>query len=340
MVFLNICQLWTNIALSTPSLWTAVQIDSPAAKTFDQLFETWIRRARSLPISLSLTGPWNERVQASVKQHAHRLEDLQLDIESEEIFEHLGKAKFSCLRALKLVAIPQDIIQRLMYFRDSDTCVEMLRAAPGLVECDFVNLYYEDSPWFHHQAPLLTHTSLHHLRLGDPQHSNSACILQQLTLPSLQTLLISHFDISPDDLVSFLERSSPPLESLKIDMGNVREPHVIAACLRLVRSLSDLVLLYPELHNLDVILASDQKILPNLRNLTIWGYFDHPTQYQTLISLITARRASRHSQLQSFRLITTHSSSYAPNTETVAALRQLVEDGMVIHIGPENGNLI
>ncbi|KAJ7490684.1 hypothetical protein FB451DRAFT_1023389, partial [Mycena latifolia] len=80
MIFLNVCQLWSHIALSTPSLWPTIHIRSPRAKTFDRLFVTWMERAPDLPVTLSLVGSLDRPVQVAVKEHAHRLQNIELSM--------------------------------------------------------------------------------------------------------------------------------------------------------------------------------------------------------------------------------------------------------------------
>ncbi|KAJ6487177.1 hypothetical protein C8R47DRAFT_979255 [Mycena vitilis] len=50
--FISICHLWSNIALSTPSLWNIIHTGRPNATHL----ETWLSRARSLLISLVIRG--------------------------------------------------------------------------------------------------------------------------------------------------------------------------------------------------------------------------------------------------------------------------------------------
>ncbi|KAJ6487198.1 hypothetical protein C8R47DRAFT_979188, partial [Mycena vitilis] len=50
-LFLSICHLWSNIALSTPSLWNTIHIDNDSADWDLMHLEAWLSRARSLPVS-------------------------------------------------------------------------------------------------------------------------------------------------------------------------------------------------------------------------------------------------------------------------------------------------
>ncbi|KAJ7120475.1 hypothetical protein C8R43DRAFT_900795 [Mycena crocata] len=80
MVLLAICHAWSDIALSTPLLWTAIDIDSQRTSRFYKLFEVWLARARSLPLTLSLHGSMDPHIHALVKMHAHQVQNLELYI--------------------------------------------------------------------------------------------------------------------------------------------------------------------------------------------------------------------------------------------------------------------
>ncbi|KAJ7704963.1 hypothetical protein B0H17DRAFT_1193450 [Mycena rosella] len=325
--FLNICHAWSNIALATPALWSAIYMKSPRTETFEQRFMTWIQRASGLPISLALRGSLDQHVQASVKQHTHRLHHLELYINSDDDLKHIAAAAFPHLKTLK---IEGPFYRRGQ--RNPDTYISILCAAPSLVECEFIKMYY--LPAFHGTQPKrLTHASLQHLRLAKPHwkhHSEtveSAQILRYLTLPALQTLILPLFDRVPARaFLSFLEHSSPPLQSLCM---NPDGPGTFAT-------------ISPNpLHFLDVVLAPDPGFLPNLRSLTILSKSGPHFPYGDLISLLVARRASHHAQpLQAFHLDFKDGIIRAPHADVLSALRQLVDDGMIIRVGPEERNLI
>ncbi|KAJ7904854.1 hypothetical protein B0H13DRAFT_2334621 [Mycena leptocephala] len=121
-----------------------------------------------------------------------------------------------------------------------------------------------------------THSYLRHLRLGQPRvddmpdFRNSAQILKYLTLPTLETLFISHFDILAHHFISFLARSSPPLQSLHVmpeDEGNIED-----GWFRLLPTLTDLLLAICREPRAVLEMAIGQDCLSNLRNLTIYDW--------------------------------------------------------------------
>ncbi|KAJ7704959.1 hypothetical protein B0H17DRAFT_1038885 [Mycena rosella] len=337
LVFLKICHLWSHIALSTPALWAAIRIDSSRAREFNKFFETWIIRARTHPLTISLRGSLDDGIQDLLKHHARRLQNLELYLDSGEPLENLTLE----LSSLKSLTIGSDVSTAYVpaFFFNADGCVETLRAAPDLVECDFDNIYYEeDIHAIGNTLGPLTHTSLQILRLGrHGSDNNTTCILQYLTLPSLHTLSITDFDISHEDFLSFLGRSSPPLQSLYMNVPiEGWRTDTIHQYFRLLPTLTDLDLHQYDFGFLDVLAALGDDFLPNLCHLTIRGYMPDRSEYEKLVSTLTARRAYRHSPLQSFRLVWQLLDwDDAPEADITEALRQLRANGMHIHVGIE-----
>ncbi|KAK7000348.1 hypothetical protein R3P38DRAFT_1845073 [Favolaschia claudopus] len=57
MLLLCVCQLWRDIALSTPEFWNHLRMESsPSGASDFQLFEIWLKRSRSFPLALTLEG--------------------------------------------------------------------------------------------------------------------------------------------------------------------------------------------------------------------------------------------------------------------------------------------
>ncbi|KAF8215341.1 hypothetical protein K438DRAFT_1705741 [Mycena galopus ATCC 62051] len=362
MIFLNICQLWRNVALSTPYLWAGIRMDSlPRGAKFMKLGKIWIARALTIPLSFSLHGSLDRRVEPFMKQHAPQLQNLELFVRTGDDLQRLRlQGPFRSLKALKIGT--DDTNSQEVDFFNPDECVEILRMAPDLVECDFDDVFYSEEA---SSAWVFTHTPLRVLRLGNPEsrafqgyHGNSTFILRYIALPSLESLDIADFDIDSEDFVSFLTRSNPPLASLRMVMPTTDwHSHIVAEYLQLMPSLTDLELFYlnpddgseaddnvaPFRTFLEVLGAVDD-VLPHLRNLTLWARFFERADYVALISVLTGRRASLTAPLQSFRLI------FPPNepethgitldNSVVIALRQFAKDDMHVHVGPQMQNLI
>ncbi|KAJ7490686.1 hypothetical protein FB451DRAFT_624192 [Mycena latifolia] len=342
MLFMNISRSWTNIALSTPELWTSIQIQFPRPDGFENLFDAWLTRARSRKTSISLRGPVPQAVAGLVHQHAPRVRNLELYISTGKRLAPLTGA-FSSLKTLTIEQDAHDTSRPSEFAHSPSGCIELLRAAPDLVECNFNGVYFKDVSDDVHASQLLTFASLRHLRLGKgDSEGNSAAMLAYLTLPTLQSLSMSDFDI-PFYVASSFTRSSPPLHSLCMYTSiEDWENDLVANFFRLVPSLIDLKLRAEESLDFLAVLATTHDFLPNLRNLTVltrWLPSDR-AGYDNLISMLSARRT----QFQSFRLcgfIGIDAEEENPlDADIIVALRQFVADGMHIHIGTETTNLI
>ncbi|KAJ7858990.1 hypothetical protein B0H13DRAFT_2672428 [Mycena leptocephala] len=336
VLFLRICRLWGNIALSTPSLWADIYFDRhfPDGQRFARLCDIYINRARALPLSFEFDGSLELRGQRLMGQYAHRLRDLKLFILGPEDLRQILPVSFPSLKTLTVSADnwPQ------ADFPNAEIFVEILRSAPELLECEFDEIIFGEldsnlEPW--------THACLQALRLGKPQdcarnenNINTADILRYLTLPALKKLDISYLDISSENFISFLTRSSPPLQSFRLLELFCPSPD------RITHATDDGNLFLPFLE----MLGSARNFLPNLSELTLRGYIFEPEDYDTLIGALTARRASGYAGPESFSLIFSDYNEAddddAPDDDVIVALQQLVEEGMNIHVGPEDQNFI
>ncbi|KAJ6544587.1 hypothetical protein DFH09DRAFT_1282294 [Mycena vulgaris] len=349
-LLLTICRSWTNIALATPALWTSIQVEFPRAHGFEHLFDAWLKRAGTRMTSISLRGQLPRAVAVVVKEHAVQVQSLELYLRSGGTLQQII-GSFSSLKTLKIAHAQDHRDEDEAYFSgDASGCVELMRAAPNLVECIFDGLYYgqdygQDIPEDLYGTGPFTHTSLRHLRLGggDFQFSTAA-ILSHLTLPALKTLYISHFDIPHHAALSFLTRSSPPLQSLFMPTHNVdwSAHSTISSYFRLLPSLTDLELVcgYCSEHKFPFlrVLSISDNFLPKLSNLTIRDLFLDGTGYENLVSVLSVRSALGHSKIQSFRL--DHRSEDELDASIIVALRQLVADGMDIHISTRDTRLV
>ncbi|KAJ7680114.1 hypothetical protein B0H17DRAFT_1076941 [Mycena rosella] len=77
MILANICTSWTDIALSTPSIWAAVDADKPISD-LASLLDIWLSRAGSHALSISLPTNLLGNIPAVVARHAHQLQVLTM----------------------------------------------------------------------------------------------------------------------------------------------------------------------------------------------------------------------------------------------------------------------
>ncbi|KAJ7621895.1 hypothetical protein DFH06DRAFT_1340898 [Mycena polygramma] len=326
LLFQQICHSWSTIALSTPSLWSTIYRESPDAADL----ELWISRARSLPLSLFLHGNLSSEVAVVVKRHAPRVQSLDLGLEHPNNLKEIT-AHFPSLKRLKVFDAMGRGYQGSSYLW---ACMDALHAAPALVECELSLSTGADS--YPSDIVPLKHRCLRHLRLGQrPGEAifQTANILNYLPLPALESLCVWDLDIPDSDFNSFLARSSPSLQTLSI---GANEDHNIISdgWLQLLPGLTALTLDCSGNHTIRTFLqtiASTSSILPNLRNLTIRGFYLNDNQYRQIVGLLAARCNSR---LESLRVLLP-GETVQPNDQTLARLREFARDGMRIHVGPE-----
>lgn len=77
MLLLNVCNAWTTIALSTPTLWAGIHIVFPCARGLKEVLPTWLHRAQRRPLSISLEGKMERGVADVIWEHG-QLKNLQI----------------------------------------------------------------------------------------------------------------------------------------------------------------------------------------------------------------------------------------------------------------------
>ncbi|KAJ6544577.1 hypothetical protein DFH09DRAFT_1367791 [Mycena vulgaris] len=339
LLLLNVCRSWSEITISTPSLWAAICAEYPGPN-FAKSMDRWAGRAAPLPLSIALHGPLNLNLRDSVRQNAHRVQSLELYLPSGH---DLGKitTPFPSLTTLVVGQGPDAVGEAGSYSLDGRECLDMLRGAPCLVNCTFRELQ-SGMRVVGEKPDGLAHSHLKHLQLN----GSSALILQSLTLPALESLGIWDLSIPRDDFLAFLTRSSLPLKSLKIQIprGTDWSYSIVERVFLLLPSLNDLDLSisFWDHSFLEVLAASSPtQFIPNLRNLKIHAIFSPSRpQYEKLIRSLSARRVSEESPMQSFRLLWSSLTTAEPDADIIVVFRQLVADGMEVHIGREGKNLI
>ncbi|KAJ6494247.1 hypothetical protein C8R45DRAFT_1134934 [Mycena sanguinolenta] len=294
-----------------PSLWTSIRCESV---TDAVNLDIWLQRARSLPLSISVHGNLDPDVASAFKKHAHQLQILDIE------FRHF-KQLITPLPWLQKLTIGSAKVE-LAPLRE---CIDILRAAPALMECNFVwTLMYP------RDAEPLTRPFMRRFRVdGSVQSTNAAYMFKYLTLPALEILYIAGSDFVSAEFAAFLIRSSPPVRFLRIRMGN----HDLNQSLRLVPTVTNLALRFS-----DPTIDPFPRCKPRLRKLHIHVPFTHNADYDALIAGLAARRAASYPPLQSFTLT---SPNPKPHSDTIVTLRQFPADsGMRIHVGTHTCNYI
>ncbi|KAJ7174043.1 hypothetical protein C8R43DRAFT_976981 [Mycena crocata] len=350
LVFLSVCHSWSNIAQLIPALWAGIRIHSPRGDDFPKLMERWISRALSRSLRIALHNPPDSEVLALVHVHSHRVEALEAYLPCGDELDKITTS-FPALRTLVIGHRNDTALDEMSeneYYYSSwhpRNCVQMLCAAPDVVDCTFDGPVYDienDFPPF----KSTTHSNLRHLRLRrNTFASSTAVMLRYLTLPALESLDIPVLDISCGEFLAFLDRSLPPLCSLRIEISFHAgwSADMVQSFLHLVPSLTSLELdinlaRISGTDFLDAFLKAMEAddCLPNLRTLTFYTSVPRREQYERLVGVLTPARAC---QLETFRVVTVRQDP-APGADVVARLRERLEDGIDIHVGPEGKNYI
>ncbi|KAK7000391.1 hypothetical protein R3P38DRAFT_2651730 [Favolaschia claudopus] len=361
LVLLGVCKLWRAVALSTPKLWAKIQMeDLPRGPDYSELCRMWLERAGSLPLSLTLHGSlWlEEPVQDLLKQYARQLDALTLYLTTDRgVDSFTRQMRLGGFHSLKAATVTSECET---YFRLVNDWVQLLRSSPLLVKYSLENIMYavDEEHLLANTSPRepLVHSSLQELRLGDTQgyglwrvRGSSARILNYLTLPALTTLHLSCFDITKDEFTSFLARSSAPISSLLMVvhlLGWLLD--VVAEYFQYMPNLTDLQLVLPNRSGYMPLVVFHEamltpQFLPGLRSLTFFMVAGNHLDYHALIRGLTSRRDST---FKSFRLNLAsddpnHDYSVdLPEEECMIALRELVSEGIEIHVGPLTKNML
>ncbi|KAJ7440342.1 hypothetical protein B0H11DRAFT_1827998 [Mycena galericulata] len=335
MLFLNVCNSWTDIAVSTPALWTSIHLNFPRVEGFRVVLRAWLQRARQHPLFLSIHGEFDGHVAAIVRQHAPKLQNLE--IFHDEDYNVLSEIP-GPLSSLETVTFGTSGGASPMLGRG---IADISRLAPNLVDCTFVNVTLSDSTCLD-AGVVVVLPNLRHLKIGDSNVSAAANRLRYLSLPSLQTLTLSMSFIAGDDLIFFLQQSSPPLQSLIL--GNGLRFSEMEACLRLVPALTQLE--FWDTHGQDMkrwfagFAEHPPRYVPNLRRLSMpgcWsGHIISDSSWKKLLGALSVHRT----QISSLKIALRGSLTPEFKEETLAGFRQLIEDGREIYIGSEVQNFI
>ncbi|KAJ7666949.1 hypothetical protein DFH06DRAFT_1470076 [Mycena polygramma] len=346
LLFLHVCTTWRNIALSTPALWQNMQIDLPCADSFKEGLLSWFPRAGNRLLSISLHGQFNDRgvgqrVGTAIWQHCPQLKHLEL---CDEAADHsdFGFTMMDLTRAVALGPLP--CLETLTirgggdegYAVQGNQILDLLRLAPNVVECtlDQCKTHVNDERTEPEQVASLVLRRLRFGASGKEPDSHDG-ILKYLSLPALEILSVAMRNVSGDDLISFLERSSPPLQELALTNIYNRLPLTdFVECLHLVPTLTFLKVWWSgsDATELFAVLADSPSLLPNLRRVSFCFSDDSlsDSSWRTLLRALSARRTGLKVVDVEVR--------FFPDIakDIIAALGELVTDGMKIEIGTES----
>ncbi|KAJ7842846.1 hypothetical protein B0H14DRAFT_2779983 [Mycena olivaceomarginata] len=321
MTLLSICNTWTDIALATPALWATVDIVFPCAPGFKKVLPIWFERAHNRPLSISLSGhKYDQDVISVIGEHGRQLKHLEID----PVGTGLGSP--GSMPSLETLATRATKHGWLLHG------FKLLRMAPNLIECLFYNMEDLDD-LVHNPSEKLVLPNLRRLMFSEsgayPEVGTE--LISCLSLPGLETLSISLSDEDPiDDLLSFLQQSSPPL--LELVLGATADFPPLVECLRLVPDLRTFELWYPQFwvaEDLLGALAESPSLLPCLHTLVI-----HPESesavprffWTALLNALTARRTN----LKVFHLVVDDWAPMPP-PDVISVFRELTVGGTRVH---------
>ncbi|KAJ7640391.1 hypothetical protein DFH06DRAFT_1301971 [Mycena polygramma] len=329
MLFLNICHAWITIALSTPALWAAIQVTVPCVsrRRFTDGLQAWLERACNHPLSVSLHGSGELDPDATdiIWQRGAQLKHLELCYrEEKENKDERDEGTFDTVDLLGGNPGPLPSLQTLA-IRGSKTApdrvgysgvqiLELLRLAPNLLECSFDRFY----PLYDYMNPaklLVVLPALRRLSIKNPYPYSDDQIFKCLSLPELEAFSVSLRGHSLHDMISFFQRSSPPLREL------------------VLKDFAD-----AEATPLHEYLSS----IPTLTYFEVWQpRFPLLAKFFERLTLLRAL-AERHDDLRVVHIgleSETCDASWMPTAKQVAAFREMVLDGMEIYIGTKKLNI-
>lgn len=259
MLLRSICNGWSDIALSTPELWAATHINFPCAQGLGELLPIWFERAHNQPLFISLEGTFDQYIAAIILGHGQKLKHLQIramEGNNSNIDRRLWESGPELLPALETLTL-SDVY---------GDWFELLRQAPNLRECYLydVQIVRVDRRGTSERLAL---PALRRLMSGEEERLPRAGddILDYLSLPGLEAL-----SISSDHLLSFLQRSSPPL--LELVWGPSVLDSIPLATLRLIPDVRRLEMWWPRYEAVEKLLealAQSLSLLPHLSTLII-----------------------------------------------------------------------
>ncbi|KAJ7817959.1 hypothetical protein B0H13DRAFT_2292657 [Mycena leptocephala] len=247
----RICRRWREIALNTPTLWSAITSsynDGIPLKQKHHIFDLWLKRSRSRPLSLQILGTDVAEILAAVVPHRARWEHLELDGLSPShlpIIEgpmpllrylDLNFWEYPATNVLVFREVP--LLRTVVLYGASASsiilpwarltsltlldvypsgCVPVLQKTTNLVRCKLEVWFYSDDD---QPGPDITLPCLESLTLVETADGAVTGFLETFIVPALRRLEIpdGFLGSSPiDSLTEFISKSGCKLEELHIN---------------------------------------------------------------------------------------------------------------------------
>ncbi|KAF8211751.1 hypothetical protein K438DRAFT_1807836 [Mycena galopus ATCC 62051] len=201
-----------------------LQYRFPCTEGLAQTLPIWLQRTRNRPLSISLRGvghfsDWNDGIYAIIWQNGERLQHLSIfdDDDSDEAVtmvqhRHIQLHNSGPLPLLKTLTIGG---QERAFL--SPQILQLLRLAPNVSECVFNSVKFEGQDNFSFTSESLVLPTLYRLEIA---------------------VLVRECRILASSVISFIERTMPPLHELHLNiLGGMPMPSILHQCLHLIPSL-------------------------------------------------------------------------------------------------------
>ncbi|KAJ6539747.1 hypothetical protein B0H19DRAFT_1240374 [Mycena capillaripes] len=112
LLLMRICRVWREISISTPELWTNFEaVDAARYSHFSEIADTWLKRAREHPLSLSValdkTHDHNSDVMDVLQRYSSNIRSLELDMSGEDLSRMEPRIHdFTLLQELSIRLLP------------------------------------------------------------------------------------------------------------------------------------------------------------------------------------------------------------------------------------------
>ncbi|KAJ7641863.1 hypothetical protein FB45DRAFT_1125961 [Roridomyces roridus] len=352
-----------------PSLWASIRVANRSRAEFPSLLEIWLDRAQRLPVEILLSGGRHPGVEGVLRARAAQLINLEVWVQDLDVLPRWAYP----WEVENMTTIPFVAVEKMTLAdnraagrpgRESGmaACIELLHNAPRLLECTLRGWASPRSAWLTDpEVQPRIHPHLRRLYLGrfSFSYKSTAEVLRHLTLPALEVLYLSAFDINLHELHAFFERSGCRASLHTLYLGTISDGPGSEQYSALTDPIS-VCRLVPQLQNLDIsfgkhetalplfdALRMEPAFLPNLVNLTIQVRFlqDLATHFEQLRDALSVRRTGsiHRASIRSFSVVRVAARGRAllageletfelEKSQIFAALGILVQQGMDLEI--------
>ncbi|KAJ7682359.1 hypothetical protein DFH06DRAFT_293086 [Mycena polygramma] len=352
MLLLNVCSAWTNIALSTPALWTVIHIDCPGSEGYEEGLQKWLQRAGSRPLSVSLHGKFcDNSVAALVREYGRQFKHLDIlcELQEEDMMDIIPGFGLETIDPVAVGKLEPLALLETLTIRGAGSDQQtfsgpqisaLLDLAPNLIECTFHDMCLV-SDGSENIASNLVLPALRRMTFGGPEirpgrfRFSDDQVLKLLTLPAVQTLRLPLRNLSWNDLLTFLKRSSPPLKELIIEYAP--NSVTLPECLHLVPTLQHFEVFSMGtslLYGFLTALAHSPSLVPDLHSLRIINFYmsgavEPGPCWELLLRVLSSRSTIRTVYIG----YEPRYPDLGPAAAILDALGEMVMGGLQIYIG-------